>query len=282
MPKKKPAPGAPAWMVTFADLMSLLVCFFVLIISFSIQDTVKLQVVAGSMREAFGVQKEKKLAGIIELDGVPERAQAKNVVLIDDPFTVEKEYAQENDGMESGSKPAGDDKLSSSAIEQARFNRVKAKLENALAGDPALSALSDQVNIQLTEEGLSVIMVDNHGREMFARGSTEPNERAKRLIAAIGASVAELPNRILIEGHTDGEPISGAGGYSRFELTAERANAARRILQASGVTEDQIAGVTGRGAAEPLFPDDPFMPGNRRVVITLMRGASVLPEDHSL
>ncbi|MEL7030080.1 MAG: flagellar motor protein MotB [Pseudomonadota bacterium] len=245
MPKKKAPVGAPAWMVTFADLMSLLVCFFVLIISFSIQDTVKLQVVAGSMRDAFGVQSEKRLAGIIELDGVPERQQARNVQLIDDPIAVEEEYAQQNDGQESGSKPAGDDKLSSSAIEQARFNRVKAKLENALAGDPALSAMSDQVTIQLTEEGLSVVMVDNQGRSMFERGSAVPNDRAKRLIAAIGESVADLPNRILVEGHTDGEAISQGGGYSRFELTAERANAARRILQMNGVQEDQIAGVTG-------------------------------------
>lgn len=282
MPKKKPDAGAPAWMVTFADLMSLLVCFFVLIISFSIQDTVKLQVVAGSMREAFGVQKERKMAGIVELDGVPERSAARNVVLIDDPVSVDKEYAQEDDGMESGSKPAGDDKLSSSAIEQARFNRVKAKLENALNGDPALSQLADQVSIQLTEEGLSVVMVDNQGRAMFDEGSAEPNERARRLLTAIGGAVAELPNQILIEGHTDGGATPRAGGYSNFELTAERANAARRLLELNGVAEEQIAGVSGKGAAEPLFPDDPLMPGNRRVVITLLRGASALPEGHRL
>ncbi|HOV03602.1 MAG TPA: flagellar motor protein MotB, partial [Kaistiaceae bacterium] len=74
--------GAPDWLVTFADLMSLLVCFFVLIISFSIQDKEKLQVVAGSMREAFGVQTEQRFSGIIESDGLPTRPKLKNAAQI--------------------------------------------------------------------------------------------------------------------------------------------------------------------------------------------------------
>ena len=283
MPKQKKAEaGAPAWMVTFADLMSLLVCFFVLIISFSIQDTIKLQVVAGSMKDAFGVTKVKKLAGVVELDGKPERSTAQNVVLIDEPVTVDQDYAESDDGQESGSKPMGERDLSSSAIEQARFKRAKAQIENALAADPVLSESMEQVTIQMTEEGLSVVLVDQQGRAMFDSGSSEPNERGRQLILAIGDAVKSLPNRISIEGHTDSAPMSRGGGYSEFELTAERANAARRLLQTTGVQTKQIFEVSGKGASEPLFPDDPQTPGNRRVVITLMRAEPVLPTGHSL
>lgn len=283
MPKKQKAEaGAPAWMVTFADLMSLLVCFFVLIISFSIQDTVKLQVVAGSMREAFGVTKERKFAGIIELDGHPERKSAKNVRLVEDPVTVERDYAQEDDGSQSGSQQKGARGLSASAIEQARFFRAKAEIENALQADPFLEEISEQVTIQMSEEGLSVVLVDQQGRSMFQQGSPTPNERGRRLIEAIASSIREIPNPIRIEGHSDASAAGVGGGYGKFELTAERANAARRILEASGLESERIAEIVGKGDSDPLFPDDPYQAGNRRVVITLMRSEPVLPEDFSL
>ena len=283
MPKQKKAEaGAPAWMVTFADLMSLLVCFFVLIISFSIQDTVKLQVVAGSMREAFGVTKERKFAGIIELDGSPERKSAKNVRLVEDPITVERDFAQEDDGASSGSKQKGRHDLSASAIEQAQFFRAKAQIENALKADPFLQEVSEQVTIQMTEEGLSVVLVDQQGRAMFEPDSPVPNARARQLIEQIAEAVADIPNPISIEGHSDANATSTVGGYGKFELTAERANATRRILQASGIPEERISQVVGRGASDPLFPDDPYQAGNRRVVITLLRSEPVLPEDFSL
>ncbi|NND48762.1 MAG: hypothetical protein HKN60_00755, partial [Rhizobiales bacterium] len=80
--KKAGDAGAPAWIVTFADLMSLLVCFFVLIISFSIQDKEKLQIVAGSMREAFGVKPDSRRAGFIEIEGEPVRPYVRSVAVI--------------------------------------------------------------------------------------------------------------------------------------------------------------------------------------------------------
>ena len=284
MPKEKKAEaGAPAWMVTFADLMSLLVCFFVLIISFSIQDTIKMQVVAGSMKEAFGVTTERKLRGIVELDGVPERRQAQNVVLIDDPITVEAEYAQQDDGFESGSAAEGAQRdLAPSAMENAKFRRTQAMIAQALRSDPTISDAADQVSIQMTEEGLEVILLDQDGRGMFDQYATEPNKRARRILLAMAPALKELPNRISIVGHTDASDFNVGGGYSKFELTAERANATRRVLQVAGIPQEKILEVAGRSDADPLFPDDPYLAGNRRVAITLMRTAPVVPLDHSL
>jgi chemotaxis protein MotB len=116
---------------------------------------------------------------------------------------------------------------------------------------------------------------------MFPPGDARPYERTQRLIAAISGVILELPNRLAIAGHTDGSPPNRAG-QSNWELSADRANAARRILAASGVPGNRISSVSGKADSEPLFPDDPTLPGNRRISITLLREAPVLPPGHTL
>src|SRR5690606_2230202 len=112
-------------------------------------------------------------------------------------------------------------------------------------------------------------------------GEASPNERARRLLIAVAGVIARLPNRIAISGHTDGD--QPAGRYnSNFELSAARANEARRILAAQGVPSNRIYEVAGRADSEPLFPDDHTLPGNRRIAITLLREAPPLPANHAL
>lgn len=113
---------------------------------------------------------------------------------------------------------------------------------------------------------------------MFEPGQAALNQRARKLLTAVSRVVAELPNRISIAGHTDASP-PGRSGQTNWELSAERANAARRILQGAGVEENRVYQVSGKADAEPLFPDDPTLPGNRRISVTLLREAPVLPAD---
>jgi chemotaxis protein MotB len=101
------------------------------------------------------------------------------------------------------------------------------------------------------------------------------------LLAAIAGVVAQLPNRITISGHTDGSRPGGRYA-TNFELSAARANEARRILSAQGIPENRIYEVAGRADSEPMFADDPTLPGNRRIAITLLREAPPLPENHGL
>lgn len=116
---------------------------------------------------------------------------------------------------------------------------------------------------------------------MFNPGAAEPNERAQRLLSTISRIIAQLPNRLTISGHTDGN-APGRGYASNWELSSARANAARRALQANGVPADHIYQVAGRADSEPLFADDPTLPGNRRIAITLLREAPPLPANHGL
>lgn len=116
---------------------------------------------------------------------------------------------------------------------------------------------------------------------MFAPGSAEPLPRTVRLMEEVARIAAKLPNRISISGHTDGQPFERADGYSNWELSGDRANAARRLLDEAGVAADRIFQVAGKAGSEPLLPEDSFASANRRISIVLLREAPPLPPDHT-
>jgi chemotaxis protein MotB len=266
-----------AWIVTYADLMTLLVCFFVLIVSFSVQDRAKMQVVTGSIREAFGTTKERRYAGERELVGTPDPRQPASIVTSETPSgqaigeTLSARPAAGAEGARGNFEFAPAD--------QRRFEAAKERLEHAILLNPVTRGLDDAITVTLTPEGLQVVIVDRDGRAMFEKGRTEPTPAAAALLAETARALAPLPNRLFIEAHAD---ASGSGSYSPFDLTAERANAARRIMEQAGLRADRIAGVTGKGEAFPLYPEDPYAAGNRRIEITLEAAAPLLPEKRPL
>jgi chemotaxis protein MotB len=162
------------------------------------------------------------------------------------------------------------------ARENAEFERAEQAIRQAIQDMPDLAELSKHVLMEVTPEGLRIQLVDQEGRSMFEPGGAELNARARKLLAAVANVAADLPNRLSIAGHTDGSPPAQRG-QTNWELSAARANAARRVIQASGVPQDRIYQVAGKADSEPLFPDDPTLPGNRRISVTLLREAPVLP-----
>ncbi|MEM6625578.1 MAG: flagellar motor protein MotB [Pseudomonadota bacterium] len=165
--------------------------------------------------------------------------------------------------------------------ERAEFERAEQSLRQAMEDLPDLAELSKHLIIDQTPEGLRIQLVDQEGRAMFAAASPTPLPRTERLLQAVSQIIQKLPNRISISGHTDTQPGPDPN-YSNWELSSDRANAARRILRETGVEPGRIFQVSGKASSEPLFPDDPDLPGNRRISIVLLREAPVLPSDHSL
>lgn len=283
MAKSTKAPvlvGAPMWMVTFADLMSLLVCFFVLIISFSIQDQEKLQVVAGSMRDAFGVKMNARRAGMIEFQGTPARKFVKQVSVLanenDTDFATERHDRRRKQGPESNSHNFSDAGVKSPKD----FALAAASLRQAWRELPEITEMSHNIILEETPTGLNIQLVDQEGRSMFPPGSKEPYERTRQLLAKMAPVLSRMPNRIKITGHTDSTRLFTRDGYSQWELSSDRANAARRILAENGVPHDQFYSVEGKADSEPLFPDDTFLAANRRINIEIMAEAPPLPVDH--
>jgi chemotaxis protein MotB len=266
--RKEAAHGGHGWFVTFADLMGLLVSFFVMLVAFSTQDQNKLQVVAGSMRDAFGVQDRVRYSGIIEVMGLPTRPRLKNAAHIDPKDASATPSPDEHDHQRTYGAKFKKDR---------DFALAAASLRQALQEMPDITKASKHIMVEETKEGLNIEIVDQDGRSMFPDGAKEPYERTRKLIQEIAPALKALPYRVSITGHTASSKVPDKPGYGPWELSADRANAVREILEAEGLPSGHIFMVAGKADTDPLFPDDPYMSPNRRVTITLMREAPPIP-----
>ncbi|MEO7851488.1 MAG: flagellar motor protein MotB [Rubrivivax sp.] len=155
--------------------------------------------------------------------------------------------------------------------EKARLEELKKKVEQKIAASPKLAALSSQIRLDMTRDGLRIQIVDENGRPMFASGSAVLQPYMRELLREIGAVLGEVPNRLTLEGHTDAAPFVGGGlGYSNWELSADRANASRRELMAGGLPTDRMLRVQGLADSALLQVKDPTHPMNRRISIIVM------------
>jgi chemotaxis protein MotB len=260
--------GGHGWFVTFADLMGLMMSFFVMLVAFSTMDNNKLKIVAGSMRDAFGVQTDVRYSGIIESDGLPTRPKLKNAA---------------NIPPEEASNTPSPDEQDRNQIAGARlkvdreFALASASLRQALQDMPELTEISKHIMFEETNQGLNLEIVDQDGRSMFADGSKAPYDRTRRLIEKLAVPLKATPLRISIVGHTAAGFVPTRSDYGAFDLSADRANAVRQILEREGLPSAHIFAVSGKADSQPLFPDDPSLSANRRVTITLMREDPPLP-----
>ena len=260
--------GGHGWFVTFADLMGLMMSFFVMLVAFSTMDNNKLKIVAGSMRDAFGVQTDSRYSGIVESDGLPTRAKLKNTANIPPE--------------EASNTPTPDEK-ERSAAQGARlkvdreFALASASLRQALQDMPELTEISKHIMFEETKEGLNLEIVDQDGRSMFADGSKVPYDRTRRLVEKLAVPLKATPLRVSIVGHTAAGFVPMRSDYGAFDLSADRANVVRQILEREGLPPAHVFAVAGKADSQPLFPDDPTMSANRRVTITLMRENPALP-----
>jgi chemotaxis protein MotB len=260
--------GGHGWYVSFADLMGLMMSFFVMLVSFSSQDQQKLKIVAGSMREAFGVQTEARYSGVIESDGLPTRPKLKNAAHIPPE--------------EASNTPTPDEQERSLAAGarlkiDRQFALASASLRQALQDMPELTQISKHIMFEETTQGLNLEIVDQDGRSMFADGSKVPYDRTRRLIEKLAVPLKSTPLRISIVGHTAAGFVPARSDYGAFDLSADRANTVRQILEREGLPPAHIFAVSGKADSQPLFPDDPSLSANRRVTITLMREDPPLP-----
>ena len=179
--------GGHGWFVTFADLMGLLVGFFVMLVAFSTQDQAKLQVVAGSMRDAFGVQENVRYSGIIEVLGLPTRPKLKNAAHIDPTEASATPAPDENDRQRTYGARFKEDR---------DFALASASLRQALQDMPEITEVSKHIMIEETKQGLNIEIVDQDGRSMFPDGAKEPYERTRQLIQKIAPPLKAMPYRI--------------------------------------------------------------------------------------
>jgi chemotaxis protein MotB len=161
--------------------------------------------------------------------------------------------------------------------EQAEFARAKAEILAALQVEPGLRGFKDSLLVEEAPEGLRVQLLDREQLPMFPVGSDAMYPHTRQLLAVVAAAVAGTSNRLSLRGHTDSLPFAPGSGRDNWRLSADRANATRQALVAAGLEPARVAEVVGRADAEPLLPDRPDDPRNRRISIVLLRGTGGEP-----
>ena len=270
-----------AWKVAYADFVTAMMAFFLLLWLLSATTDEQKKGIADYFSPASLAKSHSGSGGVmggtsLNPDGAlrSDDAQPMGVTItLGDP-------AETTDDTDQSGADA--DRLSEEELrrelqerEAAQFAETERLLRTTIQDDPSLQGLSDSIIIDQTPDGLRIQLVDRAGRSNFPLGSDQMFGHTRQLIEMIAASIVALPHEIAIKGHTDATPYVAKNGYTNWELSIDRANATRRALIAAGVARERVASVAGRADQDPLLPEDPFSPNNRRISITLLREAPI-------
>ena len=267
-----------AWKVAYADFVTAMMAFFLLLWLLNAASEEQLigisnyfapVAIPGKSGGATGMLTGRTIAAQVELRDAdseptdmtgPEATMAAMLARISDPEDAEDEPTQEE--------------LDARLVEREdeQFRAAERQLREAIDGAPGLRALADHLLISQSPEGLNIQIVDREGLPMFPRGSAAMHAHTQELLKLVARVVDHMPQDVAITGHTDATPFATDTGYSNWELSADRANAARRSLVDFGVPPARISRVVGKAATEPLRVDDPKAPANRRLSVILLRG----------
>jgi chemotaxis protein MotB len=276
-----------AWKVAYADFVTAMMAFFLLMWLINMTSPEQKRGIADYFAPASVSKSQSGSGGLLDgasLSKEGARSQGQSTESVERTTTDTQSAASQGDASSVEQPDGGADDLAldrqTSEYNEKLFGQAEESLRQAMKDMPELAELSKHILIDQTPEGLRIQIVDQEGRPMFAPGSVEPYRRTRRLIEGLAVIIDQLPNRLSISGHTDSAAFYGPNGYSNWELSADRANAARRILMDGGVKGDRVFQVSGKAGSEPLFPDDPYVSANRRISIVLLREAPVMPPNH--
>ncbi|MGA7079310.1 MAG: flagellar motor protein MotB [Terriglobales bacterium] len=166
---------------------------------------------------------------------------------------------------ESGSSMAGSGE--DFKVTKENMAQLKEQLQKSIRSITDLDNLKKNIEMTVTPEGLRIELLESAGGTFFDSGSAALNKSGRELLTLLAAELGKIPNHISVEGHTDAKPFAGNGSYSNWELSADRGNAARRLMQQSGLRGDQVSQVRGFADQRLRMAKDPLDPSNRRVSI---------------
>jgi chemotaxis protein MotB len=182
-------------------------------------------------------------------------------------------------GKLMGTQMTGTGDAAIAAASTGQLEKLKEKIEQAIKARKELEKLSNQVEMTITAEGLRIELLEGKDGTFYELGSPRLNANGQELLTLLAEELKTLPNSLLIEGHTDSTPYASDSntGYSNWDLSADRANSARRLLQQAGVRSNQVSQVRGYADQMPRVKDNPTDPSNRRISILVKNGDETVP-----
>jgi chemotaxis protein MotB len=240
-----------AWKVAFADFVTALMALFIVLWLLGSSEETKAAVTAYFNNPSIFPGEGR---GFLSAEGA--------IKLHERLAEIETARIAKKGGGDDMEQPSGSSELQQ--LEQEFLLESARQIESAMESSPSLSEFDGQVSVEMTAEGLRIQIHDEELRPLFASGSDQVTNETQELITAISKVLADLPNPIVVEGHTDSRPYQ-SGDKTNWELSAERANAARKILEANGIDPTRITRVVGYADRSLLEPDRPFSTRNRRI-----------------
>jgi len=157
------------------------------------------------------------------------------------------------------------------------MTKLKEQLQKTVKKVTDFEKLKDQIEMTVTAEGLRIELMESASGTFFESGSPKPNQDCTQLLSLLSKELGKLPNKISIEGHTDSKPYQASATYGNWELSSDRANAARRLMQQNGVRDDQVAQVRGFADQRLRKPANPLDPSNRRISLIVQYQEANIP-----
>jgi chemotaxis protein MotB len=291
-----------AWKVAYADFVTAMMAFFLLLWLLNAVTEEQKKGIAAYFRPTLAVQNTSATFTILTGQSQPmedmsggasqdSESEDDEQAMQQAPATGEGDRPQSLDGEEpdigagnepqpgKGDKPVDLEEAEKAvaANEQKHLEQIKEDINNAIREDPELKELEKNLKIDQTEDGIRIQLLDQEKISMFPSGSAAMNPRSRELLEKVAEVVKTLPNKIEISGHTDAKPYVGGDNYTNWELSADRANASRRVLVGAGISPDRLTMIKGRADTDPFVKTDPFDPQNRRISIVLLREKQPTP-----
>ncbi|HCP54757.1 MAG: motility protein MotB [Pseudomonadaceae bacterium] len=248
-----------AWKIAFADFAIAMMAFFMVMWLMSSATPEQKKLISGYFQDPVGFS-ESASPYVIDLGGSPTPAPDRT--LNPEPSVT----------PESTSVDISEERAQSIAeeMERERLELLLKELQTKVDEDPQLRNFKDQILFEITQDGLRIQITDAENRPMFDLGSARIQPYFEDILLALTDTINSVPNKISISGHTDAKPFAGNAGFGNWELSANRANAARRVLVEGGYDEDKIARVVGYASSALFDRADPLSPTNRRIDIIVL------------
>lgn len=283
-----------AWKVAYADFVTAMMAFFLLLWLLNVTTDEEKNAISSYFDPSHERISENTSGAGGLLGGLtmsPQGAMADNkAVIAPQPsprLSPDRGKVKEQKDSEI-KKVKKDEKVGKEALEKARqkireqenkeFKTVQETIKQAISEDPELKALSKNILIDMTPEGLRIQIVDDKGESMFPSGSARMFEKTKKLMDKMTQIIQKTDNQISVRGHTDSTPYGSGAEYTNWELSTDRANASRRAMLDAGFPAERINNVVGKADTEHLVPDDPASPRNRRISVVLLREELTNPD----
>lgn len=256
-----------AWKIAFADFATAMMAFFLVLWLLSSATPEQKKAISGYFKDPIGFS-ESASPYVIDLGGTPTPAPDRtlNPELKDAPDAQAPVVDADNQQKVDASQV----ETLAEQIERERLELLLQELQNKVEENPELRKFKDQILFEITQDGLRIQIMDAANRPMFDIGSARLQPYFEDILLILAETIKAVPNKISISGHTDAKPYAGDGDFGNWELSAGRANAARRTLITGGYPEEQVARVVGYASSALFDRNDPFNPVNRRIDIIVL------------